>query len=247
MSCLAVIRPYLGARTPGRRSRGSYPAGFASLHPPGRGGPCRRPDKKVTLSFLLKRFVAGMDLDGLARHQSWISNIAPPLLQRLTGESIESASRQKMRTAACNLISCNNGILENTLAEGLLTKADRSSMEVPRWNCARHFGRGGDGVLPIAAPERSRATIGNESFLEGLRLAPVFCRKASCIGASAGLCRCRSQPGYAGRCARGPETNLASGQLEQVGIRTIATPQDFAGRTSLRPGQSCSARIVAGR
>jgi asparagine synthase (glutamine-hydrolysing) len=40
-------------------------------------------EKKVTISFLLKRFVQGADLEGVARHQLWVSNIAPPLLQRL--------------------------------------------------------------------------------------------------------------------------------------------------------------------
>ena len=39
--------------------------------------------KKVTLSFLLKRFVQGADLDGIARHCLWVSNIAPGLLRRL--------------------------------------------------------------------------------------------------------------------------------------------------------------------
>ena len=33
--------------------------------------------KKVTISFLLKRFVQGADLEGIARHRLWVSNIAP--------------------------------------------------------------------------------------------------------------------------------------------------------------------------
>ncbi|HEX5397980.1 MAG TPA: asparagine synthase (glutamine-hydrolyzing) [Verrucomicrobiae bacterium] len=83
-------------------------------------------DKKVTISFLLKRFVAGMELDGLARHQSWISNIAPPLLQRLTGERAEPVSPGPK--GDCLLDQLQQWDLEHTLAEGLLTKADRSSM-----------------------------------------------------------------------------------------------------------------------
>lgn len=83
-------------------------------------------DKKMTISFLLKRFVAGMELDGLARHQFWISNIAPPLLQRLTGEPVEFSANEL--EGDCLLDRLQQWDLENTLAEGLLTKADRSSM-----------------------------------------------------------------------------------------------------------------------
>jgi asparagine synthase (glutamine-hydrolysing) len=83
-------------------------------------------DKKMTISFLLRRFVSGMELDGLARHQSWISNIAPPLLKCLTGEAAESVSSGS--DDGCLLDQLQRWDLEHTLAEGLLTKADRSSM-----------------------------------------------------------------------------------------------------------------------
>ncbi len=167
-------------------------------------------DKKVTVSFLLKRFVSGMDLDGLARHQSWISNIPAPLLQRLTGDRFESAP-PKMRTVAC-WINCNNGIWKTRLAEGLLTKADRSSMssslelrapfldqavmEFSQSRCCRNW-------------KIDRPTIRDEGFSQKLPPCGIY-REASCIGASAG-CRCRSRPGCAGRCARGPKRTLPAG------------------------------------
>lgn len=83
-------------------------------------------DKKVAISFLLKRFVQGAHLQGLARHRLWVSNISPGLLGRL----------------GCAQSNCDEGIggggelldevqrwdLETSLAEGLLTKADRASM-----------------------------------------------------------------------------------------------------------------------
>jgi len=40
-------------------------------------------DKKMTVSFLLKRFVQGADLGGMTRHELWMSNITPPILSRL--------------------------------------------------------------------------------------------------------------------------------------------------------------------
>jgi asparagine synthase (glutamine-hydrolysing) len=84
-------------------------------------------DKKVTLSFLLKRFIQGEELDGLARHVLWTSSIAPPLLERLglraqplpwalPGEGVLLDQLQQYD-------------LERPLAEGLLTKADRASMQ----------------------------------------------------------------------------------------------------------------------
>lgn len=83
-------------------------------------------DKKVTISFLLKRFASGMEMDGLARHQFWISNIGPQLLGRLTDETVSCAPRE---SAGAGLLDrLQQWDLENTLAEGLLTKADRSSM-----------------------------------------------------------------------------------------------------------------------
>ena len=108
-------------------------------------------DKKVTLSFLLKRFVAGEGLEGLQRHLLWTSNIAPETLARLgfpaaaiPGTAGGGAPRLAA-IAAIPMIAENQDAwsaapagtvldrvqqhdLETSLAEGLLTKADRASM-----------------------------------------------------------------------------------------------------------------------
>jgi asparagine synthase (glutamine-hydrolysing) len=90
-------------------------------------------DRKVTLSFLLKKFVAGAGLNGVVRHLLWTSNIPPELLKRLLKSG--SIDPDMLPVWEVNL---PNGIhlldrvqridLETTLAEGLLTKADRASM-----------------------------------------------------------------------------------------------------------------------
>jgi asparagine synthase (glutamine-hydrolysing) len=100
-------------------------------------------DKKVTLSFLLKRFVQGEGLDAVARHLLWTSTVSPQLMARLgvpvtemrraefadagdsgggepTGDPAGSGARVLDRLQRLDL--------ENSLAEGLLTKADRASM-----------------------------------------------------------------------------------------------------------------------
>jgi asparagine synthase (glutamine-hydrolysing) len=100
-------------------------------------------DKKVTLSFLLKRFVAGEGLEGLQRHLLWTSNIAPEILQRLgfpmpaNGAPPGAGAPAAPREAAGGWDAAPTGTvldrvqqhdLETSLAEGLLTKADRASM-----------------------------------------------------------------------------------------------------------------------
>lgn len=83
-------------------------------------------DKKVTLSFLLKRFVQGDQLDGVARHILWTSSIAPDILARLgvmTEPTLWSAPQGESL-----LDQLQHYDLERPLAEGLLTKADRASM-----------------------------------------------------------------------------------------------------------------------
>ena len=85
-------------------------------------------DKKVTLSFLLKRFVAEAEQDGITRHLIWISNIPPTLLQRLGISQVEWPG--KPSAAGHEILDLVQLIdLETSLAEGLLTKADRASMQ----------------------------------------------------------------------------------------------------------------------
>jgi asparagine synthase (glutamine-hydrolysing) len=81
-------------------------------------------DKKVTVSYVLKKFVAAAGMNGMARHRLWTSNIAPAILQRLGVEPVTFPDE-----AVNDLMSAvQRNDLEILLAEGLLTKADRASM-----------------------------------------------------------------------------------------------------------------------
>jgi asparagine synthase (glutamine-hydrolysing) len=85
-------------------------------------------DKKVTISFLLKQFVQGSELDGVSRHQLWTSVIPPALLQRLGIEEVKPPLPERRD---CALLDAVQEIdLETLLAEGLLTEKDRGSMSV---------------------------------------------------------------------------------------------------------------------
>ena len=175
-------------------------------------------EKKVTISFLLKRFVQGADLEGIARHQLWVSNIAPPLLQRLGVTPVNLVNRD---AGAGHLLDrVQRWDLETPLAEGLLTKADRASMSsalelrAPFLDEAvMEFAKS----LPVGDRVRGFNT---KTFLKSyaLRYLPkaiVYRRK-----------RGRSVP--IGRWLRGPLHEWASaalgcGHLERVGIHTSAT------------------------
>ncbi len=84
-------------------------------------------DKKVTINFLLKRFIQGDELDVLGRHMLWTSCISPPILKRL-GVTPPQLSRPSHLPAEM-LDRLQQHDLETSLAEGLLTKADRASMK----------------------------------------------------------------------------------------------------------------------
>lgn len=83
-------------------------------------------EKKVTITYLLKRFVQGTELGGLARHQLWVSNISPALLLRLGIESPVVPTAPPADGKLLDRVQCWD--LEASLADGLLTKADRASM-----------------------------------------------------------------------------------------------------------------------
>src|ERR1051325_4161142 len=83
-------------------------------------------DKKRAVSFLLKRFVEGTELDGAARHRLWTSNIAPRILQRLGIPQPAGYAEDIGAEQLLDLVQLHD--LETSLAEGLLTKADRASM-----------------------------------------------------------------------------------------------------------------------
>jgi asparagine synthase (glutamine-hydrolysing) len=81
--------------------------------------------RKMPLSFLLRRFAQGADLEPFGRHLFWVSNI-PPALQRQLG--VVPAERECGDAGGELLDRVQRWDLEQSLAEGLLTKADRASM-----------------------------------------------------------------------------------------------------------------------
>lgn len=83
-------------------------------------------DKKMTVSFLLKRFVQGAGSGGMTRHELWMSNITPAILSRLG--ITPAVSRADDAGTGLLLDRVQRWDLEGFLAEGLLTKADRASM-----------------------------------------------------------------------------------------------------------------------
>jgi asparagine synthase (glutamine-hydrolysing) len=83
-------------------------------------------EKKITISYLLKRFVAGAELNAMARHKLWMSNITPQILARLGMPSMSPPEDGSGSAPPLDRIQCWD--LEGSLAEGLLTKADRASM-----------------------------------------------------------------------------------------------------------------------
>lgn len=83
-------------------------------------------DKKVTLRFLLKRFIQGDGLDFLGRHILWTSCISPAVLKRL---GVMPPLAKPVSLSGAMLDQLQQHDLETSLAEGLLTKADRASMK----------------------------------------------------------------------------------------------------------------------
>ena len=66
-------------------------------------------DKKMTISFLLKRFIQGADLGGMTRHELWMSNITTPVLSRL-GISLGRFGGGRCRQWPACWTGCNAGI-----------------------------------------------------------------------------------------------------------------------------------------
>jgi len=83
-------------------------------------------DKKVTVSYLLKRFADGVDLDGISRHRLWVSNLSPSILKRIGIKTTLAPIPEDSAAKLLDLVQRND--LETSLAEGLLTKSDRASM-----------------------------------------------------------------------------------------------------------------------
>ena len=114
---------YIGAMLADRYSRwpGAVKSSFAAAV---RALPVS--DKKVTISYLLKRFVEGNEFTGLDRHLVWTSQIPPQLLRALGVASQAPASEPAPGGHILDVVQQSD--FETTLAEGLLTKADRAGM-----------------------------------------------------------------------------------------------------------------------
>jgi asparagine synthase (glutamine-hydrolysing) len=83
-------------------------------------------DRKVTVSYLLKRFVAAADRPPVDRHRHWTSSVSPELLARL---GVSAAGAEDDPGDGGGVLDVLQRMdLETSLAEGLLTKADRASM-----------------------------------------------------------------------------------------------------------------------
>jgi len=180
-------------------------------------------DKKMTISFLLKRFVHGADFEGLSRHRFWVSNIAPALLQRLGIAPVEWAASESGEGELLDRLQ--RWDLETLLAEGLLTKADRASMS---------------SALELRAPFLDEAVM---EFAQSVPVADrvhgfntkVFLKRYALRYLPSEIVH-RRKRGLSvpiGRWLRGPlrdwaSATLGSGQLERVGIRSAAALELFA-------------------
>ncbi len=174
-------------------------------------------DKKMTVSYLLKRFVQGAELGGMTRHELWMSNIPPAILKRL-GISLPAAVDDHDNEGSL-LDHIQRWDLENFLAEGLLTKADRASMSSALELRAPFLD---EAVMAFAASLPTFSRVKNFStkiFLKdyALRYLPksiVYRRKR---GLSVPI----------GRWLRGPlrewaTAKLENQRLEQIGLRPSA-------------------------
>jgi asparagine synthase (glutamine-hydrolysing) len=205
-------------------------------------------DKKVTLSFLLKRFVAGEGLEGVQRHLLWTSNIAPEILARLGipppaalavpeqagpraavpgTEAVggEGEGGWNAAPAGTVLDRVQQHDLETSLAEGLLTKADRASMHFALELRAPFLDRD---VMELAAGLRDEQRVrglATKVFLKryALRYLPRWVVHRRKRGLSVPLASWLRGPlrGWA-------EERLTSGRLGAVGIDERAARALFA-------------------
>jgi asparagine synthase (glutamine-hydrolysing) len=174
-------------------------------------------DKKMTISFLLKRFVQGAELGGMTRHELWMSNI-PPTILALLGIP-PAASRADDAGSGLLLDRVQRWDLESFLAEGLLTKADRASMTSALELRAPFLD---ESVMAFAASLPAADRVQNFSTKVFLRrYALRYLPKSIVHRRKRGL----SVP--IGRWLRGPlrewaTATLSNQRLEQIGVRTPA-------------------------
>jgi asparagine synthase (glutamine-hydrolysing) len=180
-------------------------------------------ERKVTISFLLKRFVEGAGWNDMTRHQVWISNITPALLRRL---GVMPKQFESSDAGGGDLLDrAQRWDLETFLAEGLLTKADRASMS---------------SALELRAPFLDEAvmefakSLRAEDRVRGLKT-KVFlkCYARRYLPNNIVNRRKRGLSVPIGSWLRGPLkewaiVTLKKGRLEQVGIHTSAAMELFS-------------------
>jgi asparagine synthase (glutamine-hydrolysing) len=191
--------------------------------------------RKMPLSFLLRRFAQGADLEAFARHLFWVSNIQPALQQQL---GIAPARSEDSNGAGELLDRVQQWDLEKTLAEGLLTKADRASMSATLELRAPFLDQS---VMEFAAsvPARERVLGFTTKVLlkrYALKYLPAHIVHRRKRGLSVPL----------NQWLRGPlrawaASALASGRLELAGIRTAAATELLAQHCA---GQADHARAL---
>lgn len=82
-------------------------------------------DKKIALSFLLKKFVDGQAHDGLMRHLLWNANLSPEWIQRL-GMDCPAEPLEHRELPLLDLVQ--NYDFGHSLPDALMAKADRGGM-----------------------------------------------------------------------------------------------------------------------
>ena len=83
-------------------------------------------DRKVTIGFLVKRFVRAAELGGLERHRAWLASVPPEVLVRLGAKTLRAWTPEPDRERLLDTLQQHD--FEVPLAEALLTKADRGGM-----------------------------------------------------------------------------------------------------------------------
>jgi asparagine synthase (glutamine-hydrolysing) len=190
-------------------------------------------EKKVTISFLLKRFMQGAGSKDMARHRLWVSNITPALLRRLGVAPIQF---EESDAGGNDLLDrAQRWDLETMLAEGLLTKADRASMS---------------SALELRAPFLDEAVM---QFAKSLRVedrvrgfkTKVFLKRYARRYLPSNIVN-RRKRGLSvpiGSWLRGPlkewaSATLKNGRLEQAGIHTSAAMELFSEHCQRRADHS---------
>jgi hypothetical protein len=195
-------------------------------------------DKKVAISYLVKRFVEAAELGPLARHRAWTSSISLPTLQRLGLEPAAEALSEEPAAGEGILDVVQRHDFERSLAEGLLTKADRAGM---RWAVETRAPFLDVAVMEFAAalPQKERVSgfttkVFLKRYAEGGRSPP-----------EAGLVR-SAEPLAAWPAARlgGGEADIAPAGRDR---RRYHCRRRSAGGALRRPGGSCPRPMDADR